>query len=64
LREPIGVAVSSHGWALRRLERKRRRLEDAYFDVFRAQDPLKQESPAARPSEAIQAQPPTSVTPA
>jgi gliding motility-associated transport system ATP-binding protein len=62
LREPIGVTVSSHGWALRRLERKRRRLEDAYFDVFRAQDPLKQELPAAPRSEAIQAQPPTSVT--
>src|SRR5205823_1374520 len=29
LRETIGMAVSSRGWALRRLERKRRRLEDA-----------------------------------
>ncbi len=60
MREAIGVTVSGRGWALRRLERKRRRLEDAYFDVFRAQDPLKQEAPAAPPSEAIQAQPPAS----
>ena len=56
LREAIGMAVSSRGWALRRLERKRRRLEDAYFDVFRAQDPLKHDVPAPT-SEAIQEQP-------
>ena len=64
LREAVGHAATGRGWPLRRLERKRRRLEDAFFDVLRAQDPLKEpptSSAAAPPSDAIQAQPPTSV---
>ena len=32
--------------AIRRLERKRRKLEDAFFDILRAQDPLKQAAAA------------------
>jgi ABC-2 type transport system ATP-binding protein len=56
LREAVGSAVTGRGWPIRRLERKRRRLEDAYFDVLRAQDPLKHEPPASvPPSDAIQA---------
>jgi ABC-2 type transport system ATP-binding protein len=47
LRETLSKALVNKGWPVRRLERKRRRLEDAFFDVLRAQDPLK------RPSEAI-----------
>jgi ABC-2 type transport system ATP-binding protein len=43
LREAVSNAVASRGWAIRRLERKRRKLEDAFFDVLRAQDPLKDE---------------------
>jgi len=58
LREAIGMAVSGRGWALRRLERKHRRLEDAFFDVLRAQDPFKEHGPIRTSSEAIQAQPP------
>jgi ABC-2 type transport system ATP-binding protein len=42
LRETLSQAVSQKGWAVRRLDRKRRRVEDAFFDVLRAQDPLKQ----------------------
>ncbi len=42
VREPLAQAVQQKGWHLRRLERKRRRVEDAFFDVLRAQDPLKQ----------------------
>jgi ABC-2 type transport system ATP-binding protein len=42
LREALSVAVAHRGWPLRRLERKRRRLEDAFFDVLRAEDPLKE----------------------
>jgi len=63
LREAVGSAITGRGWPIRRLERKRRRLEDAYFDVLRAQDPLKQESPASAPppSDAIQTQPPAPV---
>jgi ABC-2 type transport system ATP-binding protein len=40
LREAIGQQITAKGWILRRLERRRRKLDDAYFDVFRAQDPL------------------------
>jgi ABC-2 type transport system ATP-binding protein len=42
IREDVSKALSSKGWPIRRLERKTRRLEDAFFDVLRAQDPLKQ----------------------
>jgi ABC-2 type transport system ATP-binding protein len=45
VRESIGKTVVGRGWPLRRLERKRRRLEDAFFDVLRAQDPLQAEPP-------------------
>jgi ABC-2 type transport system ATP-binding protein len=61
LRETISRAVVSRGWTLRRLERKRRRLEDAFFDVLRAQDPLQKAAPSdvvpppTRMQEAIQA---------
>jgi ABC-2 type transport system ATP-binding protein len=41
VRETVSRALLGKGWPVRRLERKRRRLEDAFFDVLRAQDPLK-----------------------
>ncbi len=41
LREPISKAVAGKGWSIRRLDRKRGSLDDAFFDVLRAQDPLK-----------------------
>jgi ABC-2 type transport system ATP-binding protein len=43
LREALAQAMAQRGWPLRRLERKRRRLEDAFFDVLRAADPLKEQ---------------------
>lgn len=43
LREAISERILKKGWPIRRLELKRRKLEDAFFDVLRAQDPLKQE---------------------
>jgi len=52
LREAMAQAVMKRGWTLRRLDQQRRRLEDAFFDVLREQDPLKQ--PARAPAEAIQ----------
>jgi len=42
LRESLSQVLVQRGWPLRRLERKRRRLEDAFFDVLRAADPLKE----------------------
>jgi ABC-2 type transport system ATP-binding protein len=60
VRETVSRAIASRGWPLRRLERKRRRLEDAFFDVLRAQDPLQMETPKPLPSEtALPANPPT-----
>jgi ABC-2 type transport system ATP-binding protein len=53
LREALGQAVVQHGWTLRRLERQRRRLEDAFFDVLRQADPLK-ESAEPESTEAVQ----------
>jgi ABC-2 type transport system ATP-binding protein len=49
VREEVSKAIAHKGWPIRRLERKRRRLEDAFFDVLRAQDPLKQPMPAPEP---------------
>ena len=40
LREKISEALASKHWLIRRLERKRRRLEDAFFEVV-AYNPLK-----------------------
>jgi len=52
LREPISKAIGNKGWPIRRLDRKRGSLDDAFFDVLRAQDPLKEVPPAADvPSE-------------
>ncbi len=40
LREELFDVVLKNQWALRNLERKRRKLEDAFFEVIRADDPL------------------------
>jgi ABC-2 type transport system ATP-binding protein len=45
LREAVSQQIVQKGWPLRRLERRRRRLEDAFFDVLREQDPLKGPDP-------------------
>jgi ABC-2 type transport system ATP-binding protein len=41
VREEVSHAVTAKGWPIRRLERKSRRLADAFFDVLRVEDPLK-----------------------
>jgi ABC-2 type transport system ATP-binding protein len=41
VREEVSRAVTAKGWSIRRLERKSRRLADAFFDVLRVEDPLK-----------------------
>jgi len=50
LREALAQVITHKGWPLRRLERQRQRLEDAFFDVLRKEDPLKE----ANPSQAVQ----------
>lgn len=52
VREELGQAIAGKSWPVRRLERKRRRLDDAFFDVLRAQDPLKQPQPPEPPPPA------------
>jgi ABC-2 type transport system ATP-binding protein len=42
VREEISHAIVAKGWSIRRLERKSRRLADAFFDVLRVDDPLSQ----------------------
>ena len=53
LRETFYQAIQQKGWPIRRLDRKRRRVEDAFFDVLRAQDPLKQIARGKPSTEAI-----------
>jgi ABC-2 type transport system ATP-binding protein len=47
VREAISQALMQRGWPLRRLEQKRRRLEEAFFEVLRTRDPLHTTAPAA-----------------
>ncbi len=61
VREEVGHAISAKGWPIRRLERKSRRLADAFFDVLRVHDPLKQPM-ASEPAKASPAAAPTSET--
>ncbi len=49
----VPLAISDKDWLVRRLDRKSRRLEDAFFDVLREQDPLKETAKTAASSEAI-----------
>jgi ABC-2 type transport system ATP-binding protein len=51
LREVLSQRVAKNGWPLRRLDLRRRRLEDRFLEVLREDDPLKGRGPA---SEAVQ----------
>jgi ABC-2 type transport system ATP-binding protein len=55
LREALCEKLTRKGWTLRRLEMQRRTLEQAFFDVLREENPLR-EAPAIRPAggEAVQ----------
>ena len=54
LREALCEKLTRKGWTLRRLELQRRTLEEAFFDVLREENPLR-EAPAIRPGgEAVQ----------
>jgi ABC-2 type transport system ATP-binding protein len=54
LRESISVQLAGKGWPLRRLERRRRKLEDAFFEVLRAHDPLRTEAGSGHSSAGVQ----------
>jgi len=44
VRAAVGQTLAERGWAIRRLERKRARLEDVFFEALRAADPLRADS--------------------
>jgi ABC-2 type transport system ATP-binding protein len=46
LREAISQRLTKNGWALRRLDLRRRKLEDHFFDVVGEEDPLHGRRPA------------------
>jgi ABC-2 type transport system ATP-binding protein len=55
VREEVSHALTGKGWTIRRLERKSRRLADAFFDILRVDDPLKR----TESSEGAKSQPAT-----
>ncbi|MBM3994036.1 MAG: ATP-binding cassette domain-containing protein [Planctomycetes bacterium] len=61
IREEISHAMASKGWAIRRLERKGRSLADAFFEILRVDDPLK-DAPAAAETKPAPAPAPTTDT--
>jgi ABC-2 type transport system ATP-binding protein len=46
LREAISQRLAKNGWPLRRLDLRRRKLEDHFFDVMGEEDPLQGRRPA------------------
>jgi hypothetical protein len=41
LRESLSQRIAKNGWPIRRLDLRRRRLEDRFMEVMREEDPLK-----------------------
>jgi ABC-2 type transport system ATP-binding protein len=48
LREALAQRISRNGWTLRRLDLRRRKVEDHFFDIISADDPLEREPAAVR----------------
>jgi len=59
VREDVSKAIAGKHWTIRRLERKGRRLADAFFDVLRVSDPLKEPAPS-EPAKTMPASAPAS----
>ena len=55
LREVIFQRIAKNGWGLRRLDLRRRSLEDHFMEVLREEDPLLGRRFGKESSEAIQA---------
>jgi ABC-2 type transport system ATP-binding protein len=54
LRETISQRIAKNGWPIRRLDLRRRKLEDRFLEVLRAEDPLTR-APVTMPgSQAVQ----------
>jgi ABC-2 type transport system ATP-binding protein len=52
LREAIGQRMARNNWVVRQLSLRRRKLEDHFFDVMRAADPLQRERTGRTPETA------------
>src|SRR5207244_11447660 len=48
MREEVSHAIAGKGWTIRGLDRKSRRLADAFFEILRVDDPL---AKAAEPAK-------------
>ncbi len=57
IREEVSKAIMAKHWVVRRLERKGRRLADAFFEVLRVSDPLKEPMSSAPPAPASPSMP-------
>ncbi|MBI3824079.1 MAG: ATP-binding cassette domain-containing protein, partial [Planctomycetes bacterium] len=60
VREEVSRVISGKGWPISRLERKSRRLADAFFDILRVEDPLKDVPPTSAPPASVPAPAPGS----
>jgi ABC-2 type transport system ATP-binding protein len=47
LREALAQRISRNGWTLRRLDLQRRKVEDHFFDIISADDPLEKDASLA-----------------
>jgi ABC-2 type transport system ATP-binding protein len=47
LREALAQRISRNGWTIRQLDLRRRKVEDHFFDIISADDPLEQDAAAA-----------------
>jgi ABC-2 type transport system ATP-binding protein len=52
LREVVSQRVAKNGWIIRRLDLRRRKLEDRFLEVLREEDPILRHPPLA-PSEPV-----------
>jgi ABC-2 type transport system ATP-binding protein len=55
LRETLSQRIAKNGWPIRRLDLRRRKLEDRFLEVLRAEDPLARGRMPAPGSEAVEA---------
>jgi len=64
LREVVGHTIATKGWSIRRLERKSRSLENAFFEAMHTVDPLQFQQQADAKATVSASAPATSAAPA
>ena len=53
LREALSQRITRNGWTIRQLDLRRRKVEEHFFDVISAEDPLENERAGAAVSEPL-----------